>query len=128
MPGQALLPGAVGQSQQEEEEAGQDEDGPRHAHAGHGPGQLVVQGDGVIAGQQRQHGLVEHQDGEKDQDTWGRGGRRHGRIKDGGKGGWEEGGNRETERGEIEVRHPCKVQTQTSHWFPHGFCLSLITT
>lgn len=66
---QTLLPGVVRQGQQEEEDASHDEDGPRYPHAGDGPGQLVVQGDGVIAGQQRQHRLVEHQDGEEDQDT-----------------------------------------------------------
>lgn len=66
---QAFLPGAEGEGEEDEEEASQDENGSGRAHAGHGPGQVVVHGDGVVAGQQGQDGLMEHQDGQQDQDT-----------------------------------------------------------
>lgn len=48
---EALLPGAAGQREQQEEDSSHDEDGARTAHAGHRPGELVVQGHRVVAGQ-----------------------------------------------------------------------------
>lgn len=66
---QAFLPGAEGEGEDDEEESAQDENGSGRAHAGHGPGQMVVHGYGEVAGQQGQDGLMEHQDGQEDQDT-----------------------------------------------------------
>lgn len=66
---QAFLPGAEGEGEDDEEEPPQDENGSGRAHAGHGPGQVVVHRHGAVAGQQGQDGLMEHQDGQEDQDT-----------------------------------------------------------
>lgn len=66
---QAFLPGAEGEGESDEDEPSQDENGSGRAHAGHGPGQMVVHGHRVVAGQQGQDGLMEHQDGQEDQDT-----------------------------------------------------------
>ena len=67
---QAFPEGAVREGEQEEEDPREDEDGAGGAHAGHGPGELVVQRHGVVAGQQGQHRLVEHHDGQQDEKTW----------------------------------------------------------
>lgn len=72
---QAFLKEAVWEGEEEEEEASYDKDGACCAHAGHGPGQLMVERYGVVAGKQGQYGLVEHQDGEKHQNTCRDGGR-----------------------------------------------------
>lgn len=66
---QAFLPGAEGEGEDDEEESSQDKNPSGRAHAGHRPGQLVVDGDGVVTGQQGQEGLVEHQHSQEDQYT-----------------------------------------------------------
>lgn len=65
------LPGAVGQRQQHEQDAAHDEDGPRAADARHRPGELVVERNRVVAGQEGHDGLVEHHQTEKHHDTCG---------------------------------------------------------
>lgn len=67
---ETLLPGAAGQRQQQEEDSSHDEDGAGTAHARHRPGELVVQGHRVVAGQQGQDGLVEDQHAQEHQDPW----------------------------------------------------------
>lgn len=67
---QAFLPGAERKCKQGEENTSYHQDGPRGAHAGHGPGEFMVQRHLVVAGEQRKNRLVEDQHGEKDQDTW----------------------------------------------------------
>jgi len=66
---EAPPPGAVGQRQQQEEDAAHDEDGARAADARHRPGQLVVEGNRVVAGQEGQDGLVEHDQSDEHQST-----------------------------------------------------------
>lgn len=68
---EAPLPGAVGQRQQQEEDPAHDEDGPRAADARHRPGELVVEGNRVVAGQEGQDGLVEDHQREKHHGTCG---------------------------------------------------------
>lgn len=65
------LPGAVRQRQQHEQDAAHDEDGPRAADARHRPGELVVERNRVVAGQEGHDGLVEHHQTEKHHDTCG---------------------------------------------------------
>lgn len=65
-------PGAVGQRQQQEEDPTHDEDAPRTANARHRPGELVVERNRVVAGQEGQDGLVENYQGDKNQDACGR--------------------------------------------------------
>lgn len=66
---QAFLPGAEGKREQGKENPPHHQDGPRRAHAGHRPGQFVVQRHLVVAGEQRKHRLVEDQHGEENQDA-----------------------------------------------------------
>lgn len=66
---ETLLPGAAGQRQQQEQDPPHDENGPRASETRHGPGELVVERDGVVAGQQRQDGLVENQKRQQHQNT-----------------------------------------------------------
>ncbi|TNN73929.1 hypothetical protein EYF80_015946 [Liparis tanakae] len=66
---EAPPPGAVGQRQQQEEDAAHDEDGAGAADARHRPGQLVVEGNRVVAGQEGQDGLVEHHQSDEHQST-----------------------------------------------------------
>lgn len=63
-------PGAVGQRQQQEEDPTQDEDSPRAADARHRPGELVVERNRVVAGQEGQDGLVKYHQTEKHHDAW----------------------------------------------------------
>lgn len=65
------LPGAVGQRQQQEEDPAHDEHRPRAADARHRPGELVVERNRVVAGQEGQHGLVENHQREKHHGTCG---------------------------------------------------------
>lgn len=63
------LPGAAGQRQQQEEDPTNDEDGTRTADTRHRPGELVVERNRVVAGQESQDGLVEDHEGQKHQDA-----------------------------------------------------------
>lgn len=66
---EAPPPGAVGQRQQQEQQPTDDEDAARTAETRHGPGELVVEGDGVVAGQEGQDGLVEDDEAQQHQDA-----------------------------------------------------------
>lgn len=68
---ETLHPGTEWQSQQQEEDATYDKDSASAADTGHGPGELMMERNCVVTGEEEQDRLMEDQQGEEDQESWG---------------------------------------------------------